>query len=972
MADFDNIELDEESGLPEESIGEDNSELDRLYNEFNEKFPIEKLRNLSIEEYTNLKEHSEDYFCTWVERRTGKLGSIQGATSLKFGIYKYSEPPRRECECDQINGYAWPQRYGKDDENHTHYKEVFETVKKEIIAIAEAAQKDEIDYNTIDKSNLSTMFKWKIAFLYSRKRLLPIFAEPMLKYLAFEKDFSLNKKTQLSEIQKFLLQAIGQSNFWDYTRNLWQVWNQRNKAAYNDFPVNQWHRLFGDSEVFSDQNFDVLRKYLDLGGKATFRQISDEYGNTPDHYKLINTKLAGRIAERLGLDLEKNSSGNDLRLRILFNEKKVDSNKNDSEGIIWELKPNLKIALEKYDLTIYNTFWYVGTQPGKADLNSFIKEGYWEGGQVNRTDVMNNIKSVRRKHIFIAREHGYKGEHRSIPFIRPIAIGIVGEDIKLVNNDWYFCKVKWFTIKNPKEFIGASYKRFWTTMDACKDIEIKKYISQIITDNNTMKDKNLEKQKSLLETKRNIILQGAPGTGKTYSTAALALSICDDELPSDHKDVMNRYEELIKQGRIGFVTFHQSMDYEDFIEGIKPKTNSGQISYEIEDGIFKIICKNASQIKSSKKSEKIDFSKTRIFKMSLGEKGKTDSATFDYCHEKNVIALGWGRDIDFSDCDTKEKIREKDHTWGAFAIEVFKLWMRIGDIVLISDGNRAIKAIAKITGNYEFHNDRLERMKQYRNVEWLYTGDSIPISKIYDKNLSQQSIYAFGNRIDENHVENGSIKENILNDIITGDIEKEKLQNYVLIIDEINRGNVSKIFGELISLLEADKRAGGDHPLTVTLPYSKEPFLVPSNLYVIGTMNTTDRSVGSIDYAVRRRFAFYTLKANKDALESYYNDKASALKQKAIILYGTVEKFIKDNQCSGIDFNDLMVGHSYFMAKDFDELNLKWDYEVIPLLEEYKKDGLLKQSADLDIIRNCENYSENQDTQTTLNNPSEQ
>ena len=527
-------------------------------------------------------------------------------------------------------------------------------------------------------------------------------------------------------------------------------------------------------------------------------------------------------------------------------------------------------------------------------------------------------------------------------------------------------------------------------VDCVWAIEKIKQLDKQYNDSKTEDEKMLDKIKALCLNKKNIILQGAPGSGKTYKTAELALSLIDALPPRGsknekdyHKDVMDAYDKKIiklnKDGtfinpdaQIGFVTFHQSMDYEDFIEGIKPKTNSGQISYEIEDGIFKIICKNASQIKSSKKSEKIDFSKTRIFKMSLGEKGKTDSATFDYCHEKNVIALGWGRDIDFSDCDTKEKIREKDHTWGAFAIEVFKLWMRIGDIVLISDGNRAIKAIAKITGNYEFHNDRLERMKQYRNVEWLYTGDSIPISKIYDKNLSQQSIYAFGNRIDENHIENGSIKENILNDIITGDIEKEKLQNYVLIIDEINRGNVSKIFGELISLLEADKRAGGDHPLTVTLPYSKEPFSVPSNLYVIGTMNTTDRSVGSIDYAVRRRFAFYTLKANKDALESYYNDKASALKQKAIILYGTVEKFIKDNQCSGIDFNDLMVGHSYFMAKDFDELNLKWDYEVIPLLEEYKKDGLLKQSADLDIIRNCENYSENQDTQTTLNNPSEQ
>lgn len=157
------------------------------------------------------------------------------------------------------------------------------------------------------------------------------------------------------------------------------------------------------------------------------------------------------------------------------------------------------------------------------------------------------------------------------------------------------------------------------------------------------------------------------------------------------------------------------------------------------------------------------------------------------------------------------------------------------------------------------------------------------------------------------------------------------VKNYALIIDEINRGNVSKIFGELISLLEADKRDGGDHPLSVILPYSKESFSVPSNLYIIGTMNTTDRSVGSIDYAVRRRFAFVTLEA----------DESKAPVGDARELFKAVKRFLKESKYD-MDIEDLMVGHSYFM--DAANLQMKWQYEILPLLMEYHKDGIIKQS----------------------------
>lgn len=474
---------------------------------------------------------------------------------------------------------------------------------------------------------------------------------------------------------------------------------------------------------------------------------------------------------------------------------------------------------------------------------------------------------------------------------------------------------------------------------------------------------DIEDYTKILEHKKNIILQGAPGTGKTYNTAALALRICGvkdgdkfnvDENSekkeytmdfSKHDIVMKRYEQMRydkeknPNGQIGFCTFHQSMDYEDFVEGIKPKTKDGAVSYNVEDGIFKMMCKNANQITTEKKSGKIDFTTTRVFKMSLGEKGKDDEEIFNYCFENNVVALGWGDNIDFSKCERREDFQAKyaEKNWGSTAMEIFKQWMQIGDIVLVSDGTRAVKAIAKIVDKYEFRDNEPINMYQFRKVEWLYSGETIPISKLYDKKLSQQSIYGFYNANKFGKIDfNGGIKTNVLNDIITGEINNEPAQNYVLIIDEINRGNVSRIFGELITLLEADKRLGGDHPIKVTLPYSKESFGVPSNLYIIGTMNTTDRSVGNIDYAVRRRFAFVTLEAKRRLVELHSIPEA-------VELFDSVVKFIEEGaKNSEMDIEDLKVGHSYFFAKDKDELEMRWQYEILPLLNEYIKDDIIR------------------------------
>lgn len=150
-----------------------------------------------------------------------------------------------------------------------------------------------------------------------------------------------------------------------------------------------------------------------------------------------------------------------------------------------------------------------------------------------------------------------------------------------------------------------------------------------------------------------------------------------------------------------------------------------------------------------------------------------------------------------------------------------------------------------------------------------------------------------------------------------------------------------KYWGELITLLETDKRQGTENATSVTLPYSGESFSVPSNLYIIGTMNTADRSIGYIDYAVRRRFAFIPLQAQLDIIEKYPASD-SETKQNAIRLFNEIKNLITAENLNDLEPDDMMIGHSYFLAKNRQQLQDQLKYEIKPILREYVKDGILR------------------------------
>ena len=432
----------------------------------------------------------------------------------------------------------------------------------------------------------------------------------------------------------------------------------------------------------------------------------------------------------------------------------------------------------------------------------------------------------------------------------------------------------------------------------------------------------------------NQILYGPPGTGKTYNTVIKAMSIIDKK---EYKDVSDakyfelkaRFDELRQKGLIEFVTFHQSYSYEEFVEGIKPEIpkwndEGSELKYVGKDGIFKNICEHAKPIKvSSIKHQPIDFSNTKVFKMSLGNTLEKEDDIYEYCISHNVVALGF-KDVDFSDCKTSQDFKDKDDSWGATALERFVNWMDIGDIIIISNGNRNFRAIAQVTGNYYYDRTTPIRYSHFRKVEWLYKGEDIYYSKINNKVFSQQSIYGYFDSSKKGTPDyNPDLNTQELNNIITGKVEKEIALPHVLIIDEINRGNISKIFGELITLIEEDKR----ETLSVKLPYSQDDFTVPKNLYIIGTMNTSDRSIASIDIALRRRFKFVEMMPRPELVADFGCGFQSVFDK-----LNTKIKILLDR--------DHQIGHSYFINTkyanaDTNILKEIWFSEIIPLLNEY-------------------------------------
>ncbi len=436
-----------------------------------------------------------------------------------------------------------------------------------------------------------------------------------------------------------------------------------------------------------------------------------------------------------------------------------------------------------------------------------------------------------------------------------------------------------------------------------------------------------EKLANLLNFNPNMILYGPPGTGKTYATKQII-----EAFERKYVGVKGGYEVALQENRIKNITFHQAYSYEEFIEGIRPvlsDTDQGKVGYKIENGIFKEHCINAEKelIRNKENSQYINRinADSTIWKVSLGERKNED--LYNKCIKQHEIAIGWLEDEDLSNYSYDDiynelsKSSEKKPTNDASSVNALVNEMNCGDVVLIYDGPETIRKIGIIKSDYIYKQG--QSYAHRREVEWV-EGLEYPINilKYNKKILTLKTIYALNRMSVSDIIE--IITTCTKNRMVIGD--KEEIRPYYMVIDEINRGNISKIFGELITLIEQDKRGR----LKATLPYSKKEFTVPDNLYIIGTMNTADRSIAVIDTALRRRFTFVEIEPDETVISetcnAIINDQVDLTKLMKALNEKIMKKYDRDHR----------IGHAYFMGIDnLKDLYQTWYYKILPLLGEY-------------------------------------
>ena len=450
-----------------------------LLEDFLKAFPLSSLKDMTLEQYTNL--NKEDSFCYCLEFHTYELGSIGGGASSKFGIYKYqNQPTAKANRITYDNKYAWYTKYKKATS-----QEAFEVVKNAIIKIATYANTG--NYEAIDTiSEFGDALKWKIAFLYSNNQLVPIYKKDMLVKLATHFGLTGAKAMPISKLQAFLMQQKGSMDIFDYYEELLVILKElgysQTTEATNEIEDNtdkQYWWLVASPKIWSFSKMKV--------GDIQDYTLYNENGNPRRVFQnFVNAKKG---------DIVIGYEANPVKQIVAIAEIDTPS---DEQHICFKKIESLQYPID------YATF----KDAPELKRMEFIQ---------NKNGSLFKVTPVEYEYLIdLIRESNPRAENKQLES---------------------------YTKEN---FLNEVY----------------------------MSEEDYTKLRSLLQNKKNIILQGAPGVGKTFSAKRLAFSMMGE------KD----------ESRIEFIQFHQNYSYEDFMMGYRPNEDGG---FELKKGVFYNFCKRA-------------------------------------------------------------------------------------------------------------------------------------------------------------------------------------------------------------------------------------------------------------------------------------------------------------------------------------------------------------------------------------------
>lgn len=931
--------------------------------EFNKAWPIERLRKMTLEEYTNLDKDSSLTY--WLEAKTENAGSIWGGSAYKFGIYR-----RRNMEstgADTVSGggttdgvYSWYSKYGSSRE------EAFSRVKAIIVAAAEAGIAEE--FEKIDAIDIGFTVKWKIAFLYNPQKLIPIFKPEVLTRAAETLGLKDARKQGIGELQHYLMTFKPEDErTLDYSMDLWRQFNLDNfyyvvdkflqqaqtdnlkqkgfPSSYKGYKVRvsfgtggvaqiPWIALLKAPNEVTNGIYPVFLYYKEVN-KLVLSYGTSETKTTSSRW---NNALELQTIEKWHLEEfgTKPARYGDSYIKVVY-----DLNEELSADLI---QKDLNEILDMYEQQVFSEvpilsedpveyggdnrrYWMIAPGDGASEWERFYKDGIiaisWE--KVTDLSRFTDREAVKQEmlRVYPSNDSHFNNSLAMYEFahvMKPgdilipkkgisqyLGYGIVTSEYmydETQGNYPHLRKVEWKKKGQWPEEVHTIVKK--TLTDITKYPEYVDRLKRLI---------GIEQEAVIPQQINYWWLNANPKYWKIEDFA-----VGQEQSYTTHNEQGNkrRIYDYFTQAKSGdLILGYESSPIKKVVAifevtkglHIDEDTGDEQISFIIQKFLPDPLSWNElKEMQELKNCEVLINNQGSLFKLTKAEYDAILNREVEREHEAyttlQALSEVFMEEEELERIVTSLEYKKNIILQGPPGTGKTFLAKRLAFLMLGEKDNSKIEMI-------QFH-----QSYSYEDFMQGYRPHEDGTFK-----LENGVFYRFCKRA-----------------------QADPDRKYFFIIDEINRGNLSKIFGELMLLIEKDKR-GKKYAVSLTYTTSSElKFYIPENVYLIGTMNTADRSLAVVDYALRRRFAFINLMPifNDKFKNHLVNNADEAIVEKIMQRVGQLNELIKTDKNLGTGFQ---IGHSYFcepdnMAGDENWYRFVIENEVGPLLEEYWFDNL--------------------------------